>query len=149
MVPPSTEKVALLRSASVRRWSLTTRSLSMLPRFKEESVDSCENKSLKRARQRPRRARTYNVSVQTSSGPRLSHGNQSHFPHYVRESGQGLRGLCSQGQPRRAVWIYRGRGTAFWRAFLGGARPHGGTHQGGIFRRQAHLSAHAFDPAHR
>jgi len=34
MVPPSTEKIALLRSASARRCSLTTRSLSMVPRLK-------------------------------------------------------------------------------------------------------------------
>src|SRR5579862_2398561 len=36
MVPPSTEKIALLRSASERRWSLTTRSRSVLvPRLKK------------------------------------------------------------------------------------------------------------------
>src|SRR6202521_5390544 len=101
------------------------------------------------ARQRPRRARTYNASGKTSSGPRTSHGNQSHFPHYVRESGQGLRGLCPQSESWRAVRIHRGRGAAVWRALLGGPRPGGGAHQGRILRREAHLSAHAFDSAHR
>src|ERR1700738_4218414 len=81
--------------------------------------------------------------------PRLSHGNQSRFPDYVRESGQGLRGLCSQSESWRAVRIHRGRGAAVWRALLGGLRPCGGAHQGRIFRREAHLSAHAFDSAHR
>src|ERR1700682_121828 len=101
------------------------------------------------ARQRPRCARTYNASVKTSSDPRISHGNQSHFPHYVRESGQGLRGLRPQSESWRAVRIHRGRGAAVRRALLGGPRPRGGADQGRIFRREAHLSAHAFDPAHR
>src|SRR5213082_384766 len=78
-----------------------------------------------------------------------AHGNQSHFPHYVRESGQGLRGLRPQSESRRAVRIHRGRGAVVRGARLGGPRPCGGAHQGRIFRREAHLSAHAFDPAHR
>src|SRR5439155_1418237 len=94
-------------------------------------------------------ARTYNARVQTSSGLRASHGNQSHFPYYVRESGQGLRGLCPQGEPRRAVRVHRGRGAAVRRALLGGSRPRGGAHQGRIRRREAHLPADACDPAHR
>src|SRR6266513_2696369 len=93
--------------------------------------------------------RTYNASIKTSSDPRSAHGNQSHFPHYVRESGQGLRGLRPQSESRRAVRIHRGRGAVVRGARLGGPRPCGGAHQGRIFRREAHLSAHAFDPAHR
>src|ERR1700730_15716017 len=125
------------------------RSLSMVPRLKEKSVRLRKRALSTRARQHPRRARTYNASVKSSSDPRSSHGNQSHFPDYVRESGQGLRGLCPQSESWGAVRIHRGRGAAVWRALLGGPRPWGGAHQGRIFRRQAHLSAHAFDPAHR
>src|SRR6202047_3141339 len=123
------------------------RSLSMVPRLKK--IRPFAKEPSPRARQHPRRARTYNASVKPSSDPRLSHGNQSHFPDYVRESGQGLRGLCPQSESWRAVRIHRGRGAAVWRALLGGPRPCGGAHQGRIFRREAHLSAHAFDPAHR
>src|SRR5207237_379630 len=36
-----------------------------------------------------------------------AHGNQSHFPDYVRESRQGLRGLCPQSESWRAVRFHR------------------------------------------
>ena len=53
--------------------------------------------------QRPRRAPGHIMSsLKVAAIPAGTHGNQSHFQHYVRESGQGLRGLRPQGQPRRA-----------------------------------------------
>src|SRR5256885_7761954 len=78
-----------------------------------------------------------------------AHGNQSHFPDYVRESRQGLRGLCPQSESWRAVRFHRGRGAVVRGALIRGPRPCGGAHQGRIFRREAHLSAPAFDPADR
>src|SRR2546429_7258418 len=121
----------------------------MVPRTKEESIRLL-GRGTRGAAKRPQTAPgPYNARVQTSSGLRASHGNQSHFPYYVRESGQGLRGLCPQGEPRRAVRVHRGRGAAVRRALLGGSRPRGGAHQGRILRREAHLPADACDPAHR
>src|SRR5437588_755763 len=121
----------------------------MVPRTKEESIRLLD-RGTRGAAKRPQTAPgPYNARVQTSSGPRASHGNQSHFPYYVRESGQGLRGLCPQGEPRRAVRVHRGRGAAVRRALLGGSRPRGGAHQGRVLRREAHLPAAACDPAHR
>src|SRR5205085_11415164 len=121
----------------------------MVPRTKEESIRLLD-RGTRGAAKRPQTAPgPYNARVQTSSGPRASHGNQSHFPYYVRESGQGLRGLCPQGEPRRAVRVHRGRGAAVRRALLGGSRPRGGAHQGRVRRREAHLPAAACDPAHR
>src|SRR5438105_9656773 len=121
----------------------------MVPRTQEESIRLLD-RGTRGAAKRPQTAPgPYNARVQTSSGLRASHGNQSHFPYYVRESGQGLRGLCPQGEPRRAVRVHRGRGAAVRRALLGGSRPRGGAHQGRIRRREAHLPAAACDPAHR
>src|SRR5437588_612814 len=121
----------------------------MVPRTKEESIRLL-GRGTRGAAKRPQTAPgPYNARVQTSSGLRASHGNQSHFPYYVRESGQGLRGLCPQGEPRRAVRVHRGRGAAVRRALLGGSRPRGGAHQGRVSRREAHLPAAACDPAHR
>src|SRR5438105_1681098 len=121
----------------------------MVPRTQEESIRLLD-RGTRGAAKRPQTAPgPYNARVQTSSGLRASHDNQSHFPYYVRESGQGLRGLCPQGEPRRAVRVHRGRGAAVRRALLGGPRPRGGAHQGRILRREAHLPAAACDPAHR
>src|SRR5579859_454127 len=134
MVPPSTEKIVLLRSASERRWSLTTRSRSVwVPRLKKA----------------PSVVRTYNASIQATRRHPPGHGSQSHFPHYVRESGQGLRGVRPQGEPGGAVRLHRGRGAGVRRTFLGGAGPFRGAHQGRVLGREAHLAAHALDPAHR
>src|SRR5438876_558130 len=125
------------------------RSLSMAPRTKEESIRLLD-RGTRGAAKRPQTAPgPIMPPFQTSSGLRASHGNQSELPYYVRQSRPGLRGLCPQGEPRRAVRVHRGRGAAVRRALLGGSRPRGGAHQGRILRREAHLPADACDPAHR
>jgi len=57
------------------------------------------------------------------------------FSAYVRESGQGLRGLCPQSQPWRAVRFIEVEELCSERSSV--PRPLGGAHQGRIFRRQA------------